>query len=440
MTLREKIVKGIMGDDPSIVREYFQLNEEEKRTLLFECKDKVERLTSLIKIQKKEVFERRLNLLLSVIDDVSTPSYVIDELLVEENMKIMQYVKDRTGCKILHALKAFSGYYTFPIMRKYLDGVCASGLYEAKLGYYHFGKEVHTFGAAYPERDLKSIVRFSDVVIFNSFSQLNKFWKDVKKKGKQVGIRINPGYSEVETKMYDPCAPYSRLGVTYETFKGEYEKYRDLIDGIHFHAMCEQNSDVLERILLRFTEMFGPYIKNVRWVSFGGGHHITRDDYDIELLVRLINDFKSKYDVQVYLEPGEASVLNCGYYVSSVLDIVRNEIDIAIIDGSFEAHLPDVIIMPYRPHIVNSYPPYEKPYTYRIGGVSCLAGDSVGDYSFDEPLRENVKLVFTDMAHYTIVKNNSFNGINLPSIVIFKKDGTFDVVKRFSFRDFKRRV
>ncbi|MCX7858122.1 MAG: carboxynorspermidine decarboxylase [Deltaproteobacteria bacterium] len=393
-----------------------------------------------MKQRKKAIFEQRLRLFLDLLEEVQTPSYVIDEQLIEENMKIMRYVKDRTGCKVLHALKAYASYHTFPMMREYLDGVCASGVNEARLGYDEFKKEVHTFGAAYSEADIKSIVKFSNVVIFNSFTQLEKFAEYVKKQKKQIGIRVNPGYSEVKTKMYDPCAPNSRLGVIREIFEKEYPNYEKIIDGIHFHAMCEQNSDVLQRVLARFIENYGKYLDNVKWVSFGGGHHITREDYDVELLVKLITDFKRSFSVQVYLEPGEASVLDCGYYVTSVLDIVKNGMDIAVVDGSAEAHLPDVLLMPYRPNIIGSFPPYERPYTYRIGGVSCLAGDVIGDYSFEEPLKEKKKLVFTDMAHYTIVKNNCFNGIILPSIFILKKDGSLKLAKSFSFSDFKRRL
>lgn len=393
-----------------------------------------------LKRERSESIKNRLELLQSLLREVPTPSYVLDEDIIEKNMKIMAYVKEKTGCKILHALKAFSTYKVFPLMRRYLDGVCASGLNEAKLGYLEFGKEVHTFGAGYPERDIDGIARYSTAVIFNSFNQLKRYIERVRRRKKQVGIRVNPGYSEVETALYDPCAPNSRLGVTYEEFVSRYPEFRGKIDGIHFHAMCEQNSDVLKRILVKFEERFGEFIRDFNWVSFGGGHHITREDYDIDLLIDIVNDFKARYGVQIYLEPGEASVLDAGYYVTKVIDIVRNGMEIAIVDGSSEAHLPDVLLMPYRPVIYGSGKPFEKKYTYRIGGLSCLAGDVFGDYSFDEPLEENKKLIFLDMAHYTIVKNNTFNGIALPSIVLLNKGGSLEILKSFSYSDFKRRV
>lgn len=393
-----------------------------------------------LKKRRLDSIKKRLDLLQFLIERIPTPSYVLDEYIIEENMKILKYVKEKTGCKILHALKAFSTYKLFPLMRDYLDGVCASGLNEAKLGFLEFGKEVHTFGAGYPKRDIDEIIRYSTAVIFNSFNQLGKYLEKVKRRKKQAGIRVNPGYSEVETRMYDPCAPNSRLGVTHEEFVKRFHEFRGKIDGIHFHAMCEQNSDVLKRILVRFEEKFGEFLRDFKWVSFGGGHHITRDDYDLDLLIEIINDFKSRYGLQVYLEPGEASVLDAGYYLTSVIDIVRNGMDIAIVDGSAEAHLPDVLLMPYRPVIHGSGRPSEKRYTYRIGGLSCLAGDIFGDYSFDEPLEEDKKLIFLDMAHYTIVKNNTFNGINLPSIVLLRRDESLEVLKSFSYLDFKRRV
>ena len=243
----------------------------------------------------------------------------------------------------------------------------------------------------------------------------------------------------MEIETYNPCAPSSRLGIVHEIFGEEFPKHMHLVKGLHFHAMCEQNSDVLERILVSFEKLYGPYIKGLKWVNFGGGHHITRDDYDLERLIRLINNFKKQYGVQVYLEPGEASVLNSGVLISSVLDIVTNEMEIAIMDASAEAHMPDVLLMPYRPHILKSGRPDEKKHTYRLAGPSCLAGDIMGDYSFDQPLRRGDKLVFTDMALYSIVKSTTFNGINLPDIAVIRGGGQLDVVKKFGYRDYRNR-
>ena len=314
---------------------------------------------------------------------IETPVYLLDETLIEENMRILRYVKDRTGCKILHALKAYASFATFPMMSRYLDGTCASGLNEARLGHEEFKKEVHTFGAAYREKEIRQILKYSDSIIFNSFYQLQKYGKMAKKSGVEIGLRVNPGHAEVATEMYNPCAPCSRLGIIHDVFNKEFPKHKNMVDGLHFHAMCEQNSDVLERILKSFEKLYGQYIKGLKWVNFGGGHHITRDDYDLERLIRLINDFKKKYGVQVYLEPGEASVYNAGVLISSVLDIVKNKMEIAIMDASAETHMPDVLLMPYRPHIMKSGQPNEKKYTYRLAGPSCLAGDVIGDYSFD---------------------------------------------------------
>lgn len=371
-------------------------------------------------------------------DNIATPVYLIDEALIEENMRILQLVKDFTGCRIFHALKAYATYSTFPVMSRYLDGVCASGLNEARLGFEEFRKEVHTFGAAYRDDEIRKIIRFSDSIIFNSFYQLERYCNLARKKGVEVGLRVNPGYAEVEKQMYNPCAPCSRLGVVYEIFKSEFPKFKDVIDGFHFHALCEQNADVLERVLESFERLYGSYIGGLKWVNFGGGHHITRDDYDLELLIMRINSFKKRYGVQVHLEPGEASILDAGVLVSSVLDIVKNEMEIAIIDASAEAHMPDVLLMPYRPHIIGSGQPGEKKHTYRIAGPSCLAGDIMGDYSFDEPLKRGDRLVFTDMALYSIVKNTTFNGINLPDIALLK-DGRIQKVRGFGYRDYKSR-
>jgi carboxynorspermidine decarboxylase len=396
-------------------------------------------LTSLLKQAKKHTFAISEKRFLSIKDSLNTPVYLLDESLIEENMRILRYIKDRTGCKILHALKAYASFSTFPVMSTYLDGVSASGVNEARLGREEFGKEVHTFGAAYNDGEIEDVVAYSNVIIFNSFYQLRKFGPVVSKTGIQIGLRVNPGHSEVATEMYNPSAPGSRLGVTNDVFKKEFNPLKDKIDGIHFHAMCEQNSDVLERIVKSFMHLFGSYIKGLKWVNFGGGHHITRSDYDIERLIKIINDFKKRYPVQVYLEPGEASVLKSGVLISTVLDIVRNTIDIAIIDASAEAHMPDVLLMPYRPHVMTSGEAGKKKYTYRIAGPSCLAGDIIGDYSFSRPLRRGDRIVFTDMALYSIVKNTTFNGINLPGIAVIRTNGTVEKVKDFDYHDYRDR-
>ncbi len=370
---------------------------------------------------------------------MDTPVYLIDESLIEKNMKILQQVKERTGCKIFHALKAYASFATFPLMSKYLDGVCASGLNEARLGREEFGREVHTFGAAYRESEIKAILKYSDSIIFNSFHQLQKYGHAAKKIGIGIGLRVNPGHAEVTTEMYNPCASNSRLGIVHTIFSKEFPKYRDMVDGLHFHAMCQQNSDVLARILESFEGLYGKYLKGMKWVNFGGGHHITRDGYDIRLLIRLINAFKKRYGLQVHLEPGEASVYNAGFLVSSVLDIVKNRMEIAIMDTSAETHMPDVLLMPYRPHIIGSGTINQKKYRYRLAGPSCLAGDVIGDYSFDQPLQRGDRLIFTDMALYSIVKNTTFNGINLPDIAVLRKGGKIEVARRFGYRDYKNR-
>src|SRR4030043_1051066 len=370
---------------------------------------------------------------------IETPGYLLDELLIEENMKILRHVKERTGCKVFHALKAYASFVTFPMMSRYLDGVCASGLNEARLGYEEFKKEVHTFSAAYREKEIKAILKYSDSVIFNSFYQLEQYGETAMKSGIEIGLRVNPGHSEVEADMYNPCAPYSRLGIVHSVFKQEFPKQKSIVDGLHFHVMCQQNADVLERVLKSFEELYGKYIKGLKWVNFGGGHHITRDDYDVELLIRLVSDFKNKYEVQVYLEPGEASVYNAGVLISSVLDIVKNKTEVAIMDTSAETHIPDVLLMPYRPHILGSGMKNEKKCRYRLAGPSCLAGDIIGDYSFDRPLKRGNKLIFTDMALYSIVKNMTFKGINLPDIAVIRDGGKIEVVRKFGYKDYRDR-
>jgi len=435
------IYKKILKEDLSFLPDFFALSDKNRKEILEKLDEKaLKYLTNTIKTSKQKIFEAHHKKFLEIASGkIRTPVYLIDETLIEENMKVLRYIKDRTGCKILHALKAYATFATFPIMRKYLDGVCASGLNEARLGFEKFKKEVHTFGAAYKDEDIEDIINYSDIIIFNSFYQLKKFGNLAKEKGKGIGIRVNPGYSDIKVEIYNPCAPFSRLGIIYEIFKKQYNNFSPMIDGLHFHALCEQNADSLERVLDSFKKLFGPLImnnKNIKWVNFGGGHHITRDDYYIELLISLIRDFKRNFECQVYLEPGEASVLNAGVLIARVLDIVENKKKIAIIDASAEAHMPDVLLMPYKPHILNSCEPEKKRYEYRIGGPSCLAGDIIGDYFFDKPLKRGDTIVFKDMALYTIVKNTTFNGINLPDISVMKKSGEIKVIKSFGYKDF----
>lgn len=370
---------------------------------------------------------------------IPSPCYVIDEAKLIDNLEILKSVQDRTGCKILLAQKAFSNFAFYPLIGKYIAGVTASGLFEAKLGFEEMGKESHVYAPAYTEYDMSELIKICDHIVFNSFNQWEKHKNTVKmsKRNIECGIRINPEYSEIETDIYNPCFNGSRMGVTLKNFE---ESKLDGISGLHFHTMCEQNSDTLERTIKVVDEKFGKYLKNMKWINFGGGHHITRNDYDIEKLVKCINFFKDKYGIQVYLEPGEAVALNAGYLIASVLDIVENGMNIAILDASAACHMPDVLEMPYRPNIIGSGKPNEKKYTYRFGGNTCLAGDIIGDYSFDTPLKINDKLIFCDMAIYTTVKNNTFNGIPLPSIGVLKQNGSFEVIKRFDYHDFKMRL
>lgn len=370
---------------------------------------------------------------------VPTPCYIVDEKLLERNLQILDSVQQRTGCKILLALKGFSMFATFPLVGRYLHGITASSLHEARLGREEMDKEVHIFAPAYIEEDFDEILNLVDHLVFNSFNQLAKYKARVRQSSRpiEIGVRVNPEYSEIATDLYNPCAPYSRLGITRANFRPE---EMDGVDGIHFHTLCEQNSDALAHTLPVFEEKFGPFLKGLKWINFGGGHHITRPDYDIESLIRSITHIQDKYQVQVYLEPGEAIALNTGFLVTSVLDIIENGKQLAILDTSAACHMPDVLEMPYRPMIIGSSEGGEKPYTYRLGGPTCLAGDVIGDYSFDAPLLPGDRLVFTDMAHYTMVKNNTFNGIGLPSIALSDLSGQTRVIKRFGYSDFRNRL
>lgn len=374
------------------------------------------------------------------IDKLPSPCYIVDERLLKKNLEVLDYVQKESGANIILATKAFSMFSTFPLIGKYLKGVTSSSLFEARLGYEEMGKQVHIFSPAYRQDEFEDIMKYSDHIIFNSFNQW-KLYKDrvknYKDKKIQCGIRINPEYSEIETDIYNPCFENSRMGVTLKNFE---ENDLDGIDGLHFHTMCEQNSDTLARTIKVVDEKFGKYIKNMKWLNFGGGHHITRDDYDLKTLIESVLYMKNKYNVEIYLEPGEAVALNSGFLVSTVLDITNNGMDIAILDTSAACHMPDVLEMPYRPNIIGSGKPYEYEYTYRFGGPTCLAGDIIGDYSFKEPLKVGDKLIFCDMAIYSMVKNNTFNGINLPSIVKYSEENGVEIIKEFGYEDFKGRL
>lgn len=371
---------------------------------------------------------------------VPTPSFLVDEAGLRRNLAVLRQVRDRTGCHILLALKGFAMFHVFPLLRGVLEGTTASGLDEALLGAEEFGGEVHVCGPAYSEKDMAAIVRVADHIVFNSFAQWRRFRPMVEASGRAIecGLRLNPECSSAPVEKYDPCGRFSRFGVTRAEFRPE---EMDGLDGLHFHGLCEQNADALERMLAAAEERFGEHFRRVKWVNFGGGHHITRGDYDVDLLCRLINDFRAKYGVKVYLEPGEAIALNAGVLVASVLDIVRNEKQIAVLDASASTHMPDVLEMPYRPEIVGAGHPGEKQHTYRLAGPTCLAGDVIGDYSFDEPLRLGEKLVFLDMAHYSMVKTNTFNGVRLASIgVMDSEEGTWRIVREFGYQDYKTRL
>ena len=376
---------------------------------------------------------------------VETPCYVIDEKQLRKNLELLAYVREKAGCKILLAQKAFSAYATYPLISQYLDGCTASGIFEARLGFEEmaqpFGKENHVFSPAYPEKDFDEIVKICDHILFNSPKQWAKFREKVRASERyiQAGIRVNPEYSEIETDIYNPCFTGSRLGVTLAQFKEDLALV-DGIDGLHFHTMCEQNSDVLARTVPVFEEKFGFMFDKIKWVNFGGGHHITRKDYDVELLIDTVKNFREKYGLDVYLEPGEAVALNAGYLVTTVLETAKNGVNIAITDASAACHMPDVLEMPYRPNIIGADLPEKKPFTYRLGGNTCLAGDIIGDYSFDEPLCEGTRLVFEDMAIYSMCKNNTFNGIPLPSIYLLKDNGEVELLKKFGYDDFKSRL
>lgn len=372
------------------------------------------------------------------INSLPTPCYVVDEERIVRNLEILNNVEKRTGCKILLAQKAFSCYHIYPKIREYVSGTACSGLYEARLGYEEMGGENHVFSAAYRENEIDEMISYCGHIIFNSFSQLDKYRDHVLKAGRKIGLRVNPECSTQEGhEIYDPCSPKSRLGITNANFDRN-----DLrgVSGLHFHTLCEQNSDALAETLDAVEQKFGDVLSSLEWINFGGGHHITRDDYDIPLLEKCIRRMQEKYGLEVFLEPGEAFALNAGYLVTEILDITRNDMPIAILDTSAACHMPDVLEMPYRPPLFGSGEAGSLEYTYRLGSQTCLAGDVIGEYSFDKPLEVGGRLVFGDMAIYSMVKNNTFNGMPLPSILLLKKDGTTETLRSFSYEDFKCRL
>ncbi|MDR2863583.1 MAG: carboxynorspermidine decarboxylase [Puniceicoccales bacterium] len=373
---------------------------------------------------------------------VPSPCHLLHRGLLERNCRVLRSVMDRTGCKILLALKGFAQFSEFSLIRRYLAGTTASGLHEALLGFEEFGKEVHVYSPAFKDDELEHLLRIADHLSFNRPGQWQQHRSRIAAAHKvSCGLRVNPEYAEVEVALYNPCAPYSRLGTPRAEIKDASEL--DGLDGLHFHTMCEQGSDTLARTIPHFEEKFGEFIPNMKWINFGGGHHITRAGYDLELLCRTITDFRAKWGahLEIYLEPGEAIALGTGVLVSTVLDILHNGMDIAILDTSAAAHMPDTLEMPYRAEVLGAGQPGEFAHTYRLGSATCLAGDIMGDYSFPAPLKRGDKVIFLDMSHYTMVKNTTFNGINLPAVATYDpQSDECRIVRQFGYTDYKNKL
>ena len=375
----------------------------------------------------------------AVLKALPTPCYVVDEARLIKNLELLRHVQQESGCHILLAQKCFSMFRLYPLMGEYLAGTTASGIFEARLGHEEMGKENHVFAPAFRTEDMRELVQICDHIVFNSIAQLEKHRELWQNANTSVGIRINPECStqESEHAIYDPCAVGSRLGVTLANFP---EELPAGVEGLHFHTLCEQNSDDLLTTFKAFEAKFGKFFGQLKWLNLGGGHHITRADYDVQALIGLVKYIRSTYGVEVYLEPGEAVALNAGYLVTEVLDIVHNGMDILILDASTACHMPDVLEMPYRPPLRYGYEANERAPTYRLSSMTCLAGDVIGDYSFEHSVNVGDKLIFEDMAIYSMVKNNTFNGMPLPDIVLLKKDGSTELVRRFGYADFKERL
>ena len=373
-----------------------------------------------------------------------SPAWVIDMASLEDNLRLLSEVQEQAGCKILIALKGFATWSTFPLVRRYLRGATASAPHEALLAHEKLGGELHAYAPAYSDADISELLPICDHLVFNSLSQWQRFRGRVEAANAanptrriSCGLRINPEHREVAVALYDPCAPGSRLGTTLKALRPE---LLEGLEGLHFHTLCELDSDALERTLAVVEEKFGAFISKMKWLNLGGGHHITRPGYDIARLVRLVRGLRERYGVEVYLEPGEAVAIRTGVLVATVLDVVDNDGPIAILDTSATAHMPDVLEMPYRPEVVGAGKPGEKAYNYRLGGLTCLAGDMIGAYSFDHPLQVGDRLVFLDMSHYTMVKTSNFNGVRLPSIVLRQADGSYELIKRFGYESYRDRL
>jgi len=382
---------------------------------------------------------------------VPSPCFVVDEVAVEQNLQVLARVQRQSGAKVLMALKAFSMFSLGPLITRYLNGTCASGLHEARLGHEEFGgvqgdKEVHCYSPAYTEADLREILTIADHVVFNSFAQWRRFQPLIdaaraQRPGLQFGLRINPLHSEGTTAIYDPCAKGSRLGIPLPAFDGPELSGLSGITGLHFHTLCEQGFGPLDRTLAVLEAKLGPLFSKMSWINFGGGHLISRADYEVDRLIERILAFSDKYGVQVYLEPGEAIALHTGVLISEVLDLTHNAMDLAILDTSATCHMPDTLEMPYRAEIFGAGQPGKKPHTYRLGGQTCLAGDVMGDYSFDQPLQIGQRLMFDDMSHYTMVKTTTFNGIALPALAVWNSQtDALRVVREFAYQDYKGRL
>ena len=368
------------------------------------------------------------------VSNLETPCFVTDLGALERNLQLLASVQERAGCTILLALKGFAQWSTFPLVRKYLAGATSSSVAEARLAREELGGEIHAYAPAYSDSEMRELVTLADHVVVNSPAQWRRHRETLERAKISTGLRCNHEHQEAETALYDPAGACSRLGTT----RANVDDVTGL-DGLHFHSLCQNNSDALERAVAAFEAKFGDFIPRVKWVNFGGGHHITRPDYDVDRLIRVVKAFRAKWNVKVYLEPGEAVALGAGVLVAQVMDTFENGMPIAILDTSATAHMPDVLEMPYRPVIVDAGEPGAKTYTYRLGGMTCLAGDVIGDYSFDRPLAIGDKLVFLDMAHYTMVKTTTFNGVRLPSIATHDR-GAITVHRRFGYRDYRDRL